>query len=247
MFIHLNVHSNFSQMRGTATQQSLLTQAKKQGMQHLALTETNGVWGFIRFVQHAKAAGILPIAGANIITAKDDVILLVENQIGYENLCRAISKVHDNDQQLLSEILSTGYSGLFFLAHQEKTLNELSQFIPNTNLFVELRPDTTEIQAQQLAKKFKLEIVTTGDVYFLKAEDQKAHRILRAIENNTTLTQLDSKEVKNEQHWFRSEKDIIRLFPNSLEAINNSHYLAERCKTNWNFINTIFPNLSLSN
>lgn len=232
-------------MRGTATQQSLLTQAKKQGMQHLALTETNGVWGFIRFVQHAGAAGILPIAGTNIITAKDDVILLAENQIGYENLCRAISKVHDDNQQSLSAILSAGYSGLFFLAHQEKTLNELSQFIPDTNLFVELRPGTTEIQAQKLAKQFKLEIVATGDVFFLKPEDQKAHLILRAIENNTTLSQIDSKEVKNGQHWFRSEKDMISLFPNSLEAINNSHYLAERCKTNWKFINTIFPNLSL--
>ncbi len=232
-------------MRGTATQQFLLAQAKKYGMQHLALTETNGVWGFIRFVQHAKAADISPIAGTNIITAKDDVILLVENQIGYENLCRAISKVHDDNQQPLSTILSAGYSGLFFLAHQENTLHELSQFIPDTNLFVELRPGITEIQVRQLAKQFKLEIVATSDVYFLKPEDQKAHRILRAIENNTTLSQLNPKEVKNDQHWFRSEKDMIRLFPNSLEAINNSHYLAERCKTDWKFINTIFPNLLL--
>ena len=161
MFTHLNVHSNFSQMCGTATQQSLLAQTKKQRMRHLALTETNGVWGFIRFVQHARAADILPIAGANIITAKDDVILLVENQAGYENLCRAISKVHDDAKQPLSKILSAGYSGLFFLAHQEKALNELSQFIPDTNLFVELRPGTTEIRAQQLSKKLKLEIVAT--------------------------------------------------------------------------------------
>ena len=43
MFTHLNVHSNFSQMRGTATQQSLLTQAKGLGMQRLALTETNAI------------------------------------------------------------------------------------------------------------------------------------------------------------------------------------------------------------
>jgi len=245
MFIHLNVHSNYSQMCGTATQQSLLAQAKKYGMQHLALTETNGIWGFVRFVQHAKAANIKPIAGTNIITAKDDIVLLVENQTGYENLCRAISKVHDDAQQSLSNILSAGYSGLFFLTHQEDVLKELSQFIPNSNLFIELRPDITETHTQQLSKKFKLEIVATGDVYFLKPEDQKAHLILRAIENNTTLSQIDSKEIKNNQHWFRSEKDMINLFPNSLEAINNSHYLAERCKTDWNFINTIFPHLNL--
>ncbi|MCK5332163.1 MAG: PHP domain-containing protein, partial [Candidatus Marinimicrobia bacterium] len=67
---HLNVHSNYSAMRGTASQQELLTAARNQGMQYLALTEVNGLWGFIRFVQHAHAAGIKPIAGANIIVGE---------------------------------------------------------------------------------------------------------------------------------------------------------------------------------
>ena len=245
MFIHLNVHSNYSQMRGLATQKALLTQAKKNGMSYLALTETNGVWGFIRFVQHAKAANIKPLAGTNIITEHDDIILLVENQTGYENMCRAISKVHDDNKQSLSEIFSAGYSGLFFLAHQEATIDALHQIIPFTNLFVELRPGIEESYAHHLSKQFQLELVATGDVYFLQPEDQKAHQVLRAIENNATLSTLDPKDVKSDQHWFRGEKEMAQLFPNSLEAINNSHYLAERCKTDWNFMNTIFPNLSL--
>ena len=141
-------------MRGLATQQKLLAQAKKYGMSHLALTETNGLWGFIRFVQHTNAANIQPIAGVNIVTAKDDVILLAENQVGYENMCRAISKVHDSPDLSLTELLSAGYSGLFFLAHQEATLNILSQFIPNSNLFVELRPGFAEAQMHALSKQF---------------------------------------------------------------------------------------------
>ena len=127
-------------MRGLTTQQKLLAQVKKYGMSHLALTETNGLWGFIRFVQHAKAANIKPIAGVNIVTTNDDVVLLAENQTGYENMCRVISKVHDDSNQSITEILSAGYSGLFFLAYQESTLNELSQLVANMNLFVELRP-----------------------------------------------------------------------------------------------------------
>ena len=45
----------------------------------------------------------------------------------------------------------------------------------------------------------------------------------------------------------RSEKEMIDLFPSSMAAINNSQYLAERCKTDWTYSNTIFPNLSLKN
>ena len=222
MFVHLNVHSNYSQMRGMATQQALLTQARNYGMQTMAITETNGVWGFIRYVQHCKAAGILPIAGVNLITQNAEIVILVENQLGYENMCKAISRVHENIDQSVTEIFSAGHSGLFLLAYQKKVLNELSQFIPKSNLFVEIRPDVEESQAHVLAKQYGLEMVATGDVYFMKPEDQKAHRILRAIENNTTLSNLDTNETKSERHWFRSEKDMIELFPNSLAAINNS-------------------------
>jgi len=69
MLAHLNVHSNFSKMRGTASLQELLARAKAYGQKYLALTEVNGLWGFIRFVQFAKEADIKPIAGTNILTA----------------------------------------------------------------------------------------------------------------------------------------------------------------------------------
>ncbi|MCH8070027.1 MAG: DNA polymerase III subunit alpha [Candidatus Marinimicrobia bacterium] len=211
----------------------------------MALTEVNGLWGFIRFVQHAKAAEIHPIAGANLITADGEAILLAENQTGYENLCRIISKVHEDDTFPIAKVLRNHSEGLFVLSHHEETLNALSRFLPDSHLFVELRPGVSEAEARRMAKKFHLETVATGDVYFLTREDHTAHRILRAIENNTTLTHLDPKECKSPNHWFRAEDEIIRLFPNSLEAINNSHYLAERCKTDWTFVNTIFPDRSL--
>ena len=232
-------------MRGLTPQRTFIAQSKKMGMTHLALTETNGLWGFIHFVQHARDAGILPIAGANILTLQDDVIVLVENQTGYENLCRVLSNVHDDETLPFADILKQNLSGLFILSHQKNTLKQLIRFVPNSHLFVELRPGIAESQAHKLSKAFNLEIVATGDVYFLQPEDWQAHRILRAIEKNTTLSQLSSAYVKNQNCWFRSEKDMVRLFPNSLDALNNSQYLAERCKTDWSFINTIFPDLSL--
>ena len=67
-------------MRGLTPQRTFIAQSKKMGMTHLALTETNGLWGFIHFVQHARDADILPIAGANILTLQDDVIVLVETK-----------------------------------------------------------------------------------------------------------------------------------------------------------------------
>ena len=232
-------------MRGLLSLPDLMNLSRSNGMDTLALTDVNGMWGFIRFVQHCKDAGIRPIAGTNLITEKDEVILLAENQYGYENMCRAVSAVHDNPNQSVVDILEKRLAGLFILAHDKLTLKKLINIIPDTHLFIELRPGDQESLAKRMAKELKLEMVITGDVYFRSPSDHDAHITLRAIENNTTLEQLNISECKTDQHWFRSEAEMVTLFPNSLDALNNSRYLADRCKTDWTFINTIFPGLSL--
>ena len=247
MFAHLNTHSIYSKMRGTIPLMKLITRTKRLHMSHIALTEVNGLWGFIRFVQLAKEQGIKPIAGTNLITAMENVILLAENQTGYENMCRIISSIHDDPDASIPNLLMLFHSGLFILAHQDSVLELLSTFIPNSHLFVELRPSIAEAKAQALANTYQLEIIATGDVYFLNKEDYHTHRILRTIDLNTTLSQLPPNETKDQRHFFRSEKEMIDLFPSSMAAINNSQYLAERCKTDWTYTNTIFPDLSLKN
>jgi len=235
----------YSSMRGLISLPELISLSKSNGMDTLALTDVNGMWGFIRFLQHCKESGLFPIAGTNLITIKDEAILLAENQYGYENICRAVSAIHDDSNQSVVDIIRRFSSGLFILAHHESTLNALMDFIPDTHLFIELRPGIQESEVQRLSKKLKLEIVATGDVYFRSPSDHDAHVTLRAIENNTTVEQLDQLEYKTNQHWFRREADMVKLFPNSLDALNNSRYLADRCKRDWSFINTIFPGLSL--
>ena len=245
MFIHLNTHSVYSPMRGLLSLSDLVDLSRSYGMDTLALTDVNGMWGFIRFVQHCRDAEINPIAGVNLITEKNKAVLLAENQYGYENICRAVSAVHDDPSQSVADIVKHRATGLFVLSHEAHTLKSLKTIIPNTHLFVELRPGIQEKPTQNLGKELKLELVATGDVYFRLQSDHAAHITLRAIEKNTTLKQLDPMECKSDQHWFRNEAEMVKLFPNSLNALNNSRYLADRCKRDWSFINTIFPELSL--
>ena len=245
MFVHLNIHSVYSAMRGLLSLTEMIKIARSYSMNTLALTDVNGIWGFIRFVQHCNNSEIRPIAGVNLMTDTQEVVILVENQYGYENLCRIISDVHDDKTKLISDILKNYSSGLFVLSHDVSTLKALKHFIPDTHLFIELRPGMEELAIQQLAKDLKLEIVATGDVYFNKQSDHISHMILCAIDHNTTLEKLDLLKCKSDQHWFRNEEEMVKIFPNSLDALNNSQYLADRCKTDWSFINTIFPGLSL--
>ena len=232
-------------MRGLLSLSEIMKLAKSCSMNTLALTDVNGIWGFIRFVQHCRSFSINPIAGVNLITNRQEILILVENQNGYENLCRIISDIHENSNRDIIDVLKKYHSGLFLLGHEISVLKALSDFIPDTHLFIELRPGLQETKMKELSKELKLEMVATGDVYFKNKSDHRSHISLRAIDRNSTVGQLDELDHKSIHHWFRNESEMIQLFPNSLHALNNSKYLADRCKTDWSFINTIFPGLSL--
>ena len=230
-------------MRSTLTLEELILLNKSQ--QTLALTDVNTVRGFINFVQFAQSNNMAPIAGVNLITNVDEIIILVENDIGYENMCNIITNYYANPNCSVVEFLKENSTGLFVITYQESLLRYLKYIIPDDRLFIELRPGIQEYSARKLSKKYKLEIIATGDVYFSKPSDHIYHKTLRAIDCNSTLSNLSSNNYKSTEHWFRKEVDMIDLFPSSLDAINNSHYLAKRCKVEWSFINTIFPGLSL--
>jgi DNA polymerase III alpha subunit len=62
-FIHLNVHSHYSKGWGVGTIEELCQAARDRGIKKLALTDTNGLYGLVFFVQTAREMGIEPIVG----------------------------------------------------------------------------------------------------------------------------------------------------------------------------------------
>jgi len=95
-FVHLAVHSHYSLMRGTASPEDLGTAAVRLGITTLALTDTDGVYGLVRFWEVAKAAEIRPILGAEVRGNDASAICLVETDVGYANLCQLLSCKHRN-------------------------------------------------------------------------------------------------------------------------------------------------------
>ena len=112
-------------MRGLLSLPDLVDLSHSYGIDTLALTDVNGMWGFIRFVQHCKNAGLSPIAGTNLITEKDEALLFAASQYGYENICRSVSAVHNDPNQFIADILKKRCTGLFVLSHHEPTLKKL--------------------------------------------------------------------------------------------------------------------------
>ncbi len=68
-FVHLHVHSSYSMMWGVSSVDALCRAAVEAGFEYLALTDTNGFYGLIRFLQAARRHGIRPIVGMYLQSA----------------------------------------------------------------------------------------------------------------------------------------------------------------------------------
>src|SRR4051812_45442188 len=96
-FVHLHTHSSYSPMQGVPTLEALCEAVRTQGQEALALTDTNGLYGAIRFLEVAREAGLKPILGAELVHGTHRAVLLAKTPVGYANLCRILSARHGDD------------------------------------------------------------------------------------------------------------------------------------------------------
>src|SRR6266540_6340116 len=92
-YVELHCHSSFSLLDGASTPEALIARAGDLGMDALALTDHDALYGAVPFATAAKARGIRPIFGAEL-TLEDGhhLTLLVENETGWRKLWFLISR-----------------------------------------------------------------------------------------------------------------------------------------------------------
>ena len=111
-FVHLRLHSEFSITDGIVRIDDAIAAAAKDEMGALAITDLGNLFGLVRFYSGARAAGLKPIAGADVwISNPQDpdqphrLSLLVQNQSGYLNLCQLLSRASlDNQSRGRAEV-----------------------------------------------------------------------------------------------------------------------------------------------
>ncbi len=104
-FVHLRVHSEYSVSDGLLQPEAALERAQALGMGALALTDAGNLFGLIKFYRAALAAGVKPIAGADMAVTQDAdrdraqrMLLLCQSQSGYRRLCELITRAYRENQ-----------------------------------------------------------------------------------------------------------------------------------------------------
>ncbi|MBD3289473.1 DNA polymerase III subunit alpha, partial [candidate division KSB1 bacterium] len=245
MFIHLNTHSYYSFCRGVDSIEKMCAAAKERGMNQIALTDTNGIYGLIWFLQIAKEMDITPIIGTEIVYGDSRAIVLVKNREGYANMCRILSQMHLDTENCfsISHSVSRNSAGLIVLSDSIAVLNRLKPRISPENLYVELQPGPQRTKLLEYARQNGLQPVATNNVHFVDADGFKLHYLLRAIDKNTAISRLAASDIVRPTAWLKSPHDMAASFPDCPEALENTVKIGEQCMYDLDFGGTIFPKL----
>jgi error-prone DNA polymerase len=105
-YAELHCHSNFSFLDGASHPEDLVEHAARLGLDALALTDHDGMYGVVRFAEAAREVGLRTVYGAELslglpapqngVTDPDGehLLLLARHPEGYRRLCRAITAAH---------------------------------------------------------------------------------------------------------------------------------------------------------
>ncbi len=239
-FVHLHVHSLYSPMRGVSTLEALCEAARRQGADALALTDTNGLYGAIRFLEIARQAGLRPLLGAELTHGHHRAVLLARTPSGYANLCRLLSARHCDAEFDVITAVARSRDGLIILSDDPRALTAWRKDSPD-DLYVELTPGAMMHQALAYSRRSGLPPVATCRAHVVRPEEFHLHRVLRAIALNTTLSALPADACCAATHWLMPPDRLARQFPHVPHALTNTRRIADVCHTTWDFQQTIFP------
>lgn len=98
-FAHLHVHSDYTLGKGASKIKAIVDAAKKAKIAAMALTDDSNMYGAMEFSNEAVKAGIQPIIGVKLWldlgeSKRGSIILLAQNEVGYENICRILAHAH---------------------------------------------------------------------------------------------------------------------------------------------------------
>src|SRR5437867_5591742 len=255
-YVELHAHSSLSFLDGASSVDDLVVAAKERGMDALALTDTNGLYGAVRFWNAANEVGVRPIFGAELhLLDFGHVVLIAKDELGWRSLCRTISAAQlageKTKPRATLALLRENPDGLFALtgcAHGQvprlvrsgdldgarDALATLAQVF-GERCFVEisdhLDPDDPALcdALVQLAAEQGLGAVVTNNVHYAWPSGRRLHDVLRCIDIGATLDDAGDRLKANGEYWLKDEVVLRERLDRHDEAFRNARRVADAC------------------
>ena len=196
------------------------------------------------------------------------LVLLAENNQGYANLMKIVSKGFTEGfyykPRVDLAVLKEYHEGIIALSaclagevarYLQRGMYEdakasafrYQDIFGKGNFFLELQDHGIPAQRlvnQELLRMHEetgIDLVATNDVHYTRAEDADPHDILLCLQTNKKLADEDRMRYEGGQYYVKSPEEMAELFPYALEALENTHKIAQRCHVEIEFGVTKLP------
>lgn len=184
------------------------------------------------------------------------LVLLAETDQGYHNLSKIVTRGFTEGfyykPRVDMEVLEKYHEGIIALSaclagevatHLRKgdydgakeAAIKYRDVFGEDNYFLEMQdhgiPDQATVNAgiMRLSKELGIPMVVTNDSHYIYAEDWEAHDVLLCIQTNRKVQDENRMRYDGGQYYLKSKEEMAELFPYALEALENTHKIAERC------------------
>lgn len=243
--IPIHLHSYFSLLSGTSSPDEIVKRARDYKLNAIALTDTNGMYGLVNFYKLAKDQNIKPLLGS-LITDKHSknnyAIFLAKNNEGYKDLCSIITARKLNEDFNLNDFLRNFYPNLIIITPNIGLLNIINS--KNTFygelIFTKKQKDKSKLLIEYSQQR-GIKLVASNPIYFLSREDYIIHKLLRAIDENTTIDNINGEDLVDEDFFFRSPNELLSIYNAYPEFIHSTEIISEQCNAELNSGQINFP------
>lgn len=279
-FTHLHLHTEYSLLDGACRIPKLVERIKALGMASCAITDHGVMYGCIDFYSAMKDAGIKPIIGCEVYVCRDrldksaanreysHLILLCENNTGYQNLMKLVSegfltgyyyrpridynliRQHSEGLICLSACLSGDLPKLLLQGRYddaEAYVREMQDIFGKKNFYVEIMDHGIREEKIvmprliSLAREMNVPLVATNDCHYLEEKDADAQEVLLCIQTGKTLDDANRMRMDTRQLYVKSEDEMRTLFAACPDAVDRTQEIADRCNVEFEFGVTRLP------
>ena len=264
-FVHLRLHTEYSLSDSVVRVAELITAVAAERMPAVAISDQCNLFAMVKFYRAALARGIQPIIGVDLQLREPEekhgasrLTLLCQNDTGYRNLARLVSRAYLEgqssngiplvDRRWLERDSTAGLIALSgagegdvgraLLRERQLAAQLLLDFwleLFEDRFYIELqrlgRPEEHQYlpAALSLAARRGVPVVATNDVRFLAPTDFEAHEARVCIHEGTQLADSARPRRYSRLQYLRNPAQMAALFADLPEALANTVEIARRC------------------
>ena len=239
----LNNHSYYSLRYGTLEPTAVLDLAEQLGYHTLALTDINCTAGIIEFARLAVKMGVKPVAGIDFRNGVQQCfVALAKNNDGFAAINEYLSsRLHAKESISLKAPAWNDVVVIYPLCHFLEGSLKVDELSENEYVGINLR-EVGKLRFAKITFNSK-KLVYMHPATFATKRDFNAHRLLRAIDNNTLLSKLSVEEQADAEDRLYAKEHILEVLDELSFAFKQSESILESCSIDFGFKSDTHKNL----